>query len=114
MAGRRRPFTELLAMGVIAGLVAFGLAYSTRPGGVGRTPAPPRPPLSTLGAIFELHPAASQLTVKSRDGAVSRDIDLALVVDGVARPLALARGDLEAGSDSLRLTVQVPVGDETT
>jgi hypothetical protein len=114
MAGRRRPFTELLAMGVIAGLVAFGLAYSTRPGGAARTPAPPRPPLSTLGAIFELHPAASQLTVTSRDGAVSRDIDLALVVDGVARPLVLARGDLDAGSDSLRVTVQVPIGDETT
>ena len=56
MAGRRRPFTELLAMGVIAALVAFGLAYSTRPGDVTRTPAPARPPLSTHGAVFELHP----------------------------------------------------------
>ncbi len=101
-------------MGVIAGLVAFGLAYSTRPGGVARIPTPPRPPLSTLGAVFEIHPAASQLTVTSRDGTVTRNIDLALVVDGVARPLSLTREDLEAGSDSLRLTVHVPLGDDTT
>jgi hypothetical protein len=113
MAGRRQPFAELLAMGVIAGLVAFGIAYSTRPGGVIRAPAPPRPPLSTAGAIFELHPGASQLTVASRDGIVSRDIDLALTVDGASHPLALARGDVDAGADSLRATVRVPIGDAT-
>ncbi len=100
-------------MGVIAGLVAFGLAYATRPGAVTRTRAPPRPPLSTPGAVFELHPAASQLTVRSRDGLVSRDIDLTLVVDGTARPLALARGDLHAEADAVRATVSVPIGDTT-
>jgi hypothetical protein len=111
MAGRRRPFTELLAMGVIAGLLAFGIAYSTRPGSVTRTPAAARPPLSTPGAVFELHPGASQLTLASRDGTVSRDIDLALTVDGVTRPLALARGEVDAGPDSLRATVLLPIGD---
>src|SRR5580704_11640950 len=113
MAGRRRPLTELLAMGVIAGLVAFGLAYATRPGAVTRMRAPPRPPLSTPGPVFELHPAASQLTVRSRDGLVSRDIDLTLVVDGTARPLALARGDLHAEADAVRATVSVTNGETT-
>jgi hypothetical protein len=113
MAGRRRPFTELLAMGVIAGLVAFGLAYTTRPGRGVKSPPPPRPPLSTPGAVFELHPAASQLTVKSRDGVVSRDIDLMLVVDGAPRPLALARGDLHAEPGALRAKVPVAIGDAT-
>jgi hypothetical protein len=113
MAGRRRPFTELLAMGVIAGLVAFALAYATRPGAVTRSPPPVRPPLSTPGAVFELHPAASQLTVRSRDGLVTRDLDLALVVDGVSRPLALARGDLRAEAGAVRATLPVPIGDAT-
>jgi hypothetical protein len=113
MAGRRQPFAELLAMGVIAGLVAFGLAYSTRPGDATRAPAPPRPPLSTPGAAFELHPGASQLTVASRDGTVRRDIDLTLTIDGASHPLALARADVDAGPDSLRASVKVPIGDAT-
>jgi hypothetical protein len=111
MAGRRRPFTELLAMGVIAALVAFWLAYSTRPGDVTRTTAPARPPLSTHGAVFELHPAASQLTVKSRDGAVNRDIDLTVVVDGVSHPLALAREDVRTESNGVRASVPIPIGE---
>jgi hypothetical protein len=111
MAGGRRPFTELLAMGVIAGLIAFWLAYSTRPGDVARAPAPAKSPLSTHGAVFELHPAASQITLKSRDGVVSRDIDLTVVVDGVPHPLALTHEEVHTESNGLRASVPVPVGD---
>ncbi len=98
-------------MGLIAGLVAFGLAYMTRPRG-----APPPAPhllnlLETRGAAFELHPGAARITVLSRDRRLSRDIDLALVVDGVARPLVLGPDDLHPYADSLRITVPVAIGD---
>src|ERR1019366_4727851 len=116
MAGPRRPFTELLAMGVIAGLVAFGLAYATRPDATTKPADSARPPLSTRHAVFDLRPAASQLTVASRDGAVSRDIDLALVVDGTPRPLALPRlphASAHPESDSLHATTAIAIGDTT-
>src|ERR1700733_12443865 len=105
MAGGHRPLRELLAMGLIAGLVAFGLAYSARPGGLTRTPARARPPLATRGAIFDLRAGASQLTMRSRDGTVNREIDLAILVDGEAYPIALARGNLRTEPNALRGTV---------
>src|SRR5579862_1153099 len=113
MAGGHRPFRELFAMGIIAGLVAFGLAYSTRPTGLTKAPMRVRPPLATTTAVFELHPGASQLTVRSRDGALSRQIDLAILVDGQLFPLALARGNFRTDPNGLRGTVAVPVGDST-
>ena len=96
MAGRRRPFAELLAMGVIAGLVAFGLAVRDAPGAV--TDARPRAaaPVDARAPSSSFIPPRRSSTVRSRDGARDRDLDLALVVDGVSRPLALARGDLRA------------------
>jgi len=100
-------------MGVIAGLVAFGLAYATRPGATTKPLARARPPLSTRRAVFDLRPTASQLTVASRDGAVSREIDLALVVDGTARPLTLTRSGLHPEPDLLRATTEIPIGDAT-
>jgi hypothetical protein len=100
-------------MGVIAGLVAFGLAYSTRPTGLARAPSRARPPLATPGAVFELHPGVSQLSVRSRDGATIRQIDLAILVDGQLFPVALARGNLRTEPNALHGTVAVPVGDAT-
>jgi hypothetical protein len=113
MAGGHRPFRELFAMGVIAGLVAFGLAYSTRPAGLTRAPTRVRPPLAIPGAIFELHPGVSQLTVRNRDGGASRQIDLAIVVDGQLFPVALARGNLRTEPEALHGTVAIPIGDST-
>jgi hypothetical protein len=113
MAGGHRPLRELLAMGLIAGLVAFGLSYSGGPGGLTKAPIRVRPPLATRGAIFDLRAGASQLTIHSRDGSVSREIDLAILVDGEAHPIALTRGNLRTEPDALRGTVPVPIGDAT-
>jgi len=100
-------------MGAIAGLVAFGLAYATGP----RPPGAPRPRatpiLETANATFEIRPAASQLAVRSRDGSVGRDIDLALLVDGARRPLIFSRDDLRPGPDSLGVTFPISLGDST-
>ena len=100
-------------MGVIAGLVAFGLAYALRPRGAARAPTRVPTVLQTRAATFELHPSAAQLTVRSRDGTVSRDLDLAIVVDGTPHPLVLAREDLRPGPDSLHAMVSLALGDET-
>ncbi|MGH7294392.1 MAG: hypothetical protein ACRELB_05655, partial [Polyangiaceae bacterium] len=113
MTGGRRSLGELVAMGVIAGLVAFGLALSTRPHGALRGARHSANVVETPAAAFELHAAASRLSVRSRDGAVQRDLDLALVVDGDARPLALDRGALRTTAEGWSATVPVALGDTT-
>jgi hypothetical protein len=100
-------------MGIIAGLVAFGLAFATRTHGTARAPVRSPTGLETRIASFELHPAAARLSVRSRDGALSRELDLALVVDGTTRPLVLDRDELRATPDGLRATLPVSVGDTT-
>src|SRR5258708_35653835 len=92
----RRPLGPLIALGVIAGFPAFGLGSAARPRGAARAPTRAGTVLQTRTASFELHLGAARLAVRSRDGAVSRDVDLALVVDGAAHSLALARDDLRS------------------
>src|ERR1700735_3425619 len=94
-----RSAVERLAMGLIAGLVAFGLAYMTRPGGAGRTHKHVPNALESRSATFELVPGAAQLAVRSLDGKLSRDIDLEVVVDGAARPLVIGRADMHPSAD---------------
>src|SRR5271154_5556972 len=106
-----KPIGELLAMGVIAGLVAFGLALANRPHASRRAPARAANMLDARDALFELHAGAARLSVQSRDRALSRDLDLALVVDGVSRPLVLGRDDLHASGDALRATFAVTFGE---
>ena len=79
-----------------------------------RAAAPPQRAANLLDArdaLFELHPGAARLSVQSRDGALSRDLDLALVVDGVSRPLVLGREELRASGDALRATFAVTFGE---
>jgi hypothetical protein len=111
MSSGSKPVGELVAMGVIAGLAAFGLAMANRPHAARRAPTRVANALDARDALFELHPGAARLTVLSRDHAVSRDVDLALVVDGVSRPLVLARDELRPAGDALRATFAVAFGD---
>ena len=53
------------------------------------------------------------MAMRSRDGAVHRDVDLSLVIDGVAQSLTLARDDLRSVAGALRGTVPLPLGDES-
>jgi len=113
MADGRRSVGELVAMGVIAGLVAYGLAVAMRPRGANKPVARSATLLETPRVAFELHPGAGRVTARSRDGSTTRDVDLGLVVDGTLFPLALAREDLRSSPGSLRATVPVPVDDAT-
>jgi hypothetical protein len=100
-------------MGVIAGLVAFGLAYAARPRGAVRAQARAGTVLEARTARFELHPGAARVTVRSRDGAINREVDLALIVDGAPRPLGIARDELRTVGGTLRANIPVPLGDAT-
>jgi hypothetical protein len=102
---------ELVAMGVIAGLGAWMLAYANRPHVARHASARAANLLDARDALFELHPGAARLTVMSRDRSLSRDLDLALVVDGVSRPLVLGRDDLHASGDAVRATFAVTFGE---
>ncbi len=98
-------------MGVIAGLAAFGIAYLARPRGGGLLRGRQATLLDARGATFELHPGAAQVTVRSRDGAVVRDIDLMTVVDGSPQPFTFAREDLHASGDAVHTSVPLAIGD---
>jgi hypothetical protein len=113
MTGERRSLGELVAMGVIAGLVAFGLALSTRPHATRQGTKRSADTVESRNATFELHATASRLDVRSKDGALRRDLDLALVVDGDPRPLALDRGALKSTPEGWRASLPVAVGDAT-
>jgi hypothetical protein len=113
MAQPRRSVGELLAMGVIAGLVAYGLAYATRPRGAPRPPSRVPTVLWTHGASFELHPGPGRLSIRTRDGGSSRDVDLSIVVDGVAQGMHFSRDAVRPGPNALRATVPVVIDDAT-
>jgi hypothetical protein len=109
----KRTLGERLAMGVIAGLVAFGIAYWAHPRGGSVQRAHMATLLEARGATFELHPGAAQITVRSRDGAMSRDVDLMTIVDGAPQPFNFARDDLHGGADFVRTTVPITIDDST-
>ena len=113
MPRERRTVGELVAMGVIAGMIAFGLAYAARPHGVARAPTRAGTVLDARGASFELHPGTARVTVRSRDGAVTRDVELSLVIDGAPRAVSIARDDLRNVPSGLRASVPLPLGDAT-
>jgi len=99
-------------MGIIAGLVAFGLAFAGRSQGPRRAPTRPPGQLVAQEAVFDVHSGSGRITARSRDGAFARDIDLALVVDGVPQPLVLARDALRPAGDVTRATIPLTLGDQ--
>ncbi|MGH7269836.1 MAG: hypothetical protein ACREJ3_05340, partial [Polyangiaceae bacterium] len=101
---------ELLAMGVIAGVVAFEVSSMIR----SRDPRSRNlPELRTERAVFEVHPGPAQVTAESSDGDVRRDVDLSIVVDGKVSPLVLGPSALGPGSRCLHAAVPLSVDDAT-
>jgi hypothetical protein len=107
---RERSFAERIAVGVAAGLFACALAYLWR-AHARPSPSPTSRALVTLWGRFALSSDGSQLTVRSRDGSLSRVVGLQLVVDGDPRPLGLEREGLIGDRDSIRGRIRVPEGD---
>jgi hypothetical protein len=101
---------ELVAVGVIAGLVAFGLAFAGRSHGPPRERVRPASKLDAHEASFELHPTQGSITARSRDGALVQDLQLSLVVDGSPQPLSLSREALRISGDVSRASFPVTLG----
>jgi hypothetical protein len=114
MADPRRSVGELVAMGVIAGLAAYGLAYAMRPRGAPRPPTRAATILRTHGASFELHPGAGRLSVRGREGGAGHDVELAVLLDGSPQPIHVGREAVRGGTDALRATVPIAIDDATT
>jgi hypothetical protein len=84
MAAKRSVILQIAA-GVVAGAVAFALAHATHPSArVAGSVV-----LDAGGARFDIHSSGADLVVSSQDGSVSFDVELNIVIDGAARPLAL-------------------------
>jgi hypothetical protein len=102
---------EVVALGVVAGLVAFAFAHGVAPRSGGRPATRSVTELDTATAAYDLRFASGQLAVRSRDSLVARDIDLAVVVDGAVTPLSFARDDMRRSDGVLRASVRVVQGD---
>jgi hypothetical protein len=110
MAGNRRSLVKLVALGLFAGVAAYALTSAFRPTSR-RPPAESSAALTAAHATFELHPDSPQLTVRSRDRAVARDVALALVVDGAPYPVVLAQIPGRADPDALVATAAAVIAD---
>ena len=75
----------------------------------------PRPPtrvstvLTTRGVLFELHPGPGRLSIRPRQAGSSRDVDLSIVVDGVAQEVHIGRDAVRPQPDALRATIPIVV-----
>ncbi len=98
-------------MGVVAGLLAYGLAYATRPRSAPRPLARVSTVLWTKGASFELHPGPGTLSVTPRGAGSGRDVELSVMVDGVAQAVHFSRDAIHPSPDALRATVPIVVDD---
>jgi hypothetical protein len=79
---------ELITTGVVAGLVALGLAYAGAPVEVLRRAASTRvPAFEGRAATVDVSVGAGRIALRSKDGAFAREVELSLVVDGVVRPV---------------------------
>ncbi|MGA2447821.1 MAG: CehA/McbA family metallohydrolase [Polyangiaceae bacterium] len=101
---------EVLALGVVAGLIAFVFAHGIAPHSAGRAASRPMTEFVTSTAVYDLRFASGQLSARSRDGLVVRDVDLAIVVDGTVTPLSFARDDMKRSDGELRASVRVVQG----
>jgi hypothetical protein len=110
MVDSRRSLPRLIAIGLLAGVAAYALTSAIHPSSR-HPPAESSASLETRAGSFELHPDAPQLTVRSKDGAVARDVALALMVDGAPHPLVLSQTTKRAEPDTLTATAEVVLGD---
>ena len=111
---QRRAIGELIAMGLIAALVAFGLAYATgRATSTSTSKSVDPTRLEAKSATFHFHQGAGRFTVSARDGAFARDVELSLVVDGSPRPISIAREEIRRTSgEGFHAVFPVAVGEQ--
>jgi hypothetical protein len=112
MRAQRRTAAERVATGVIAGLVAFVLACAARPHAGDVSSVGPSS-LGSHSAIFSLRYVGSPLSLASRDGATTRNVDLSVVLDDKRVPIALTPGSLRDASGAVTATFPVALDGAT-
>jgi hypothetical protein len=112
------PFVQLVATGLIAAGLTWGIARASVRTARETDPRPPRGSGATVrlvapAATYVFHPGSGKIVARTRDGATARDIALELVVDGEVRPLALERAaDTETERNAFGASFGVTIGDE--
>ncbi len=112
MARSRRSIVKLVTTGLVIAVATYALTSMIRPR-ARRPAAEGSATLTATNALFELHPDTPQLTIRSKDRTVGRDVSLALLVDGAPHPLVLARNARRTDPDALSATATAILGDTT-
>jgi hypothetical protein len=63
--------------------------------------------LAGSSTVFAFHPGTGNLTLKSTNGTLSRELEMALIVDGDARPIELEREDLLFERDEISMPLHL-------
>jgi hypothetical protein len=113
-----RVFGQLVAIGLAAAGLAWGVEHASlrsarRPWDAKTSRASGVVRLAARKAEYLFHPGAGSVIARTKDGALSRTLDLSLVVDGDARPLTLERGaDRATDRNAFGASFGVAIGDE--
>jgi hypothetical protein len=114
-----RATASLLASGLVAALIAWGVARASTIHARGAYDARAARGTSAVrlagaDAEYVFQPTTGHVSARTRDGAASRDVDVSIVVDGQARPLALEHGaDRATDRNAFGAWFGVAVGDDT-
>ncbi len=108
-------FLRVLPVAVIAAAMTF---VAVRGCASSRPHAPERLSLGTTliarDVSFTIHTGSeSSVTLRSLNGVLERDLSMSLVVDGVARPLELARSEMRFEADAVIGATTVELGEST-
>ncbi|WP_205633696.1 CehA/McbA family metallohydrolase [Labilithrix luteola] len=103
-------------MAIVAALIAFALAFGAQRGRRVVPVVARAGEVTELGgklARFAFFPASGRIVASTSDGHGQLDLEMSLVVDGVERPIAMRRSDVQLRDKStLAVSFPVEIGEE--
>ncbi|CAN5897114.1 hypothetical protein BH11MYX4_BH11MYX4_05880 [soil metagenome] len=106
-----RSARDVFGVAIVAALIALTLAFGAQRGRRAVPAAARAGEVNELGgavARFSIFPTSGRVVVVSADARSRADLEMSLVVDGVERPLAMRRSDVQL-RDKLTLAATFPV-----
>ncbi len=106
-----RSARDVFGVAIVAALIALTLAFGAQRGRRAVPAASRAGEVTELGgavARFSIFPTSGRVAVVSADRKSRADLEMSLVVDGVERPLAMRRSDVQL-RDKLTLVATFPV-----
>ncbi len=110
--------THVLAAGLFAAGLTWGLAHASVRNARETDIHAPRSPVAAARLAapkveYVFHPGSGKIAIRTRDGTLSRNLALELVVDGTSRPLTLERSaDRATERNAFGAMFEVAVGDD--